>query len=50
MIASWKESYKNHRQHVKNKDIALPTKVHTVKAMVFPLIIYGYESWATKKT
>ena len=29
----------------KNRDMALPTKVHLVKAMVFPVVIYGYESW-----
>ena len=34
---------------LKSKDITLPTKVHTVKAMVFPLVIYGYESWTIKK-
>ena len=31
------------------RDITLPTKVYLVKAMVFPVIIYGYESWTTKK-
>ena len=34
---------------LKSRNIALPTKVHLVKAMVFPVIIYGYESWTTKK-
>ena len=34
---------------LKSRDITLPTKVHTVKAMVFPLVIYGYESWTIKK-
>ena len=33
----------------KRKDITLPTKVHLVKAMVFPVVIYGYESWTVKK-
>ena len=33
----------------KVKDISLPTKVHIVKAMVFPLVIYGYERWIMKK-
>ena len=33
----------------KSKDITLPTKVHLVKAMVFPVVIYGYESWTVKK-
>jgi len=35
---------------VKSRDITLPTKVHTVKVMVFPVITYGYESWTIKKT
>ena len=34
---------------LKNKDITLPTKVHLVKAMVFPVVIYGCESWIIKK-
>ena len=34
---------------LKSRDIALPTKVHIVKAMVFPVVIYGYESWTIKK-
>ena len=34
---------------VKSRDITLPTKVHLVKAMVFPLVIYGCESWTVKK-
>ena len=33
----------------KNRDIALPTKVHIVKAMVFPVVMYGCESWTIKK-
>ena len=34
---------------LKNSDIALLTKVHTVKAMVFPVVMYGCESWTIKK-
>ena len=34
---------------LKSKDITLPTKVHLVKAMVFPLVMYGCESWTIKK-
>ena len=30
--------------------MTLPTKVHIVKAMVFPVVIYGYENWTIKKT
>ena len=33
----------------KSRDITLPTKVHLVKAMVFPVAMYGYESWTVKK-
>ena len=33
----------------KSKDITLPTKVHLVKAMVFPVVMYGCESWTVKK-
>ena len=33
----------------KSRDISLPTKVHLVKAMVFPVVMYGYESWTVKK-
>ena len=35
---------------LKSRDITLPTKVHIVKAMVFPLVMYGCESWTIKKT
>ena len=35
---------------LKSKDITLPTKVFLVKAMVFPVVIYGCESWTVKKT
>ena len=34
---------------LKSKDITLPTKVHLVKAMVFPVVRYGCESWTIKK-
>ena len=33
----------------KSRDITLPTKVHLIKAMVFPVVMYGYESWTIKK-
>ena len=33
----------------KNRDITLPTKVHLVKALVFPVVMYGCESWTVKK-
>ena len=34
---------------LKSRDIILPTKVHLVKAMVFPVVTYGYESWTIRK-
>ena len=33
----------------KSRDITLPTKIHLVKAMVFPVVMYGFESWTVKK-
>ena len=49
MLASWKESYDKSRQSIKKQNIILPTKVCIVKAMVFPIVKYGYESWTVKK-
>ena len=34
---------------LKSRDITLPTKIHLVKAMIFPVVMYGCESWAVKK-
>ena len=44
-----RESMTNLDSILKSRDITLPTKVHLVKAMVFPLVMYGCESWAIKK-
>ena len=49
MLASWKKSYANLDSTLKSKDITLPTKVHTVKVMVFPIVMYGCERWTIKK-
>ena len=35
---------------LKSRDIILPTKIHKVNAMVFPVVTYGYESWTIKKS
>ena len=35
---------------LKSRDINLPTKVYLVKAMVFPVVMYGFESWTIKKS
>ena len=34
---------------LKSRDITLPTKVHIIKGMIFPVVMYGYESWTIKK-
>ena len=49
MLTPWKESYDQPRQHIENREITLPTKVCLVKAMVFPVVMYGCESWTVKK-
>ena len=49
MLAPWKKSYDQPRQHIKIRDITLPTKVNLVKIMVFPVVMYGCESWTIKK-
>ena len=43
------KSYDKPRQLLKSRDITLPTKVHLVKPMVFHLVMYRCEGWATKK-
>ena len=48
-LAPWKKSYDQHRQHIKKQRYYLPTKVHLVKAMVFPIVMYRCESWTVKK-
>ena len=48
MLAPWKKSYDQPRQHIKSKDITLPTKVCLVKAMFFLVVMYGCESWTIK--
>ena len=49
MLAPWKKSYDHPRQYIKSRDITLPTKVRLVKAMVFPVVMYGCESWTIRK-
>ena len=49
-VAPWKKSYDQPRQHIKkHQDISLPTTVHLVKAMVFPVVMCRCESWTIKK-
>src|SRR5574341_2202213 len=50
MLAPWKKkAVTNLDSILKSRDITLPTKVHLVKAMVFPVVMYGCESWTVKK-
>ena len=46
---SLEEAMTNPDSILKSRDISLPTKVHLVKAMVFPVVMYGCESWTIKK-
>ena len=48
-VALWKKSMPNLDSMLKSRDITLPTKVCLVKAMVFPVVMYGCESWTVKK-
>ena len=48
-LTLWTESYTNLDSILKSRDITLPTKVCLVKAMVFPVVMYGCESWTIKK-
>ena len=50
MLAPWKESYDKPRQHIKKQRHHFAGKVHIVEAMVFPVAMYGCESWTIKKT
>ena len=49
MLTPWMKSYDHLDSIFKSRDITLPTKVHLVKAMVFPVVMYGYEIWTVKK-
>ena len=48
MLAPWKKSY-DKTSILKSRDITLPTEVCIVKAMIFPIVMYGCESWTIKK-
>ena len=49
MFASWQESHDKPRQCAGKYRVTLPTKVHIVKAVVFPVVMYGCENWTVKK-
>ena len=49
MFAPWKKSITNLDSILKSRDITLPTMVRLIKAMVFPVVMYGCESWTIKE-
>ena len=49
MLIPWEKSYDNLDSILKSRDISLPTKVRLIKAMVFPVVMYGCEGWTIKK-
>ena len=49
MLTPWKKAVTNLDNILKSRDITLPRKVRLVKAMFFPVVMYGYESWTIKK-
>ena len=49
MFIPWKESYDQPRQHIEKQRHYFANKGHLVKAMAFPVVIYGYENWTIKK-
>ena len=49
MLAPWKKTMTNLDRVLKSRDITLPTKVHLVKAMIFPVVMNGCESWTINK-
>ena len=48
-LAPWKKTMTTLDSILQSKDITLPTKVRLVKVMVFPVVMYGCESWTVKK-
>ena len=49
MLTPWKKSYDQPREYIQKQRHYFATKVHLVKAMVFPVVMYGCESWTVKK-
>ena len=48
MLAPWKKAMTNLDSIFKSRDITLPTKVHLIKAMALPIVMYGCKSWTIK--
>ena len=49
MLTPWKKVMTNLDSILESRDITLPTKVHIVKTMVFPIVVRGCDSWTIKK-
>ena len=49
MLSLWKKGYDKPRQHIRKHKHYFTAKFHIVKAMVFPVVMYGCESWAIRK-
>ena len=49
MFGPWKKSMTNLDSILQSRNVTLPTKVRLVKAMVFPVVMYGCENWTIKK-
>ena len=49
MLAPWKKKYDKPRQHIKKQRYHFDDKICVVKAIVFPVVVYGCESWTIKK-
>ena len=49
ILATWKKINDKPKKHIKNQRHYIATTVHIVKAMVFPVVIYGCENWTIKK-
>ena len=49
MLAPWRKTYDKPRHHIKKQRHHFTEKVHIVKAMVFPVVMYGCKSWTIKK-
>ena len=48
MLAPWKKSYDQPRQHIRKQRHYFAKKIHLVKALAFPVVMYGCESWTIK--
>ena len=49
MFVPWKKNYDQHRQHIKKQRRYIAKKVRLVRAMIFPVVMYGRENWTIKK-